>query len=953
MNVPGRTSSCLVTNKWLRNQEGAVMNTRTPIVTSALAMALGLGLAVSAVADAPMHGRISYEAGGALVRGTSDDDWSYATINSLILPGDIIWADEEGTVEVEMSGGTFLRMADGSRVEMTSMPPSALFEGIHGAFYVQRAARSTGDVVFRTPAASVQVEQDTQVRIDVTGAGATTVSVRWGRAYVRAGNGAITLTRGQRVYVDPGYLPSEVVSFDLSREDSFDQWNRERARILAEGMDRWPKETPVQQTPIGMADLHRYGEWVYVDNRRYWRPTVVREYVPYRVGYWSYAPRIGYTWVSPHPFSYVTTHYGRWTHHRQYGWMWTYVDGWAPAWAYTVRTGPYFAWAPLDPWDRPVVTSSAYFTVDGVRIGIHATSYTHASRLYHGPAPVFPAQTNIFTTGDVHIWNIYAPSVRPSPRLRHLTSPSALIRDYSPRRVIRGPDIAGPRALEARSRVSELEQRFGGRGAVASIRAGERGQPTPRTADSRGASLREVRVGQASGPSSVSAREDGRLRVDRAIDRPGTTEPDRDRTIRASGGGSLADRAASAPLASRMSEGAGGTSGLDRLRATDAGSREAPGGARDIRANAATRAAEPGASSERVTRLPISSGGDAPSRAGIRSDTPSASDLTARERTATPDTPLSARERTAAPDTPLNARERTATPGAGTTIRDRAADAASDVTRTPTRESAPSSAGAGARERTATPLPERPTVDRGASGSAGTPDRGVTSIRDRMEQRSTPVREEPPSRTVTRSEPGGAASDRSVRTPAAQPDRQTPTANRDSAGTTRTAPQVHRIGGQQDARTRTQTTQPSDARTRTQSQDSSIRSTAPRVTQPNAPRTPERPTTLQRSAPSAPQRPSTLQRSAPSAPQRPSTLQRSAPSAPQRPSTLQRSAPTAPSRSPAASNRSTAPAPSRISTPSTGSGSSRLSAPSRISQPSATQRSAGSAPSRSASPRSR
>ena len=36
-------------------------------------------LSTAALADSTMHARISYESGGAMVQGTADADWSYAT----------------------------------------------------------------------------------------------------------------------------------------------------------------------------------------------------------------------------------------------------------------------------------------------------------------------------------------------------------------------------------------------------------------------------------------------------------------------------------------------------------------------------------------------------------------------------------------------------------------------------------------------------------------------------------------------------------------------------------------------------------------------------------------------------------------------------------------------------------------------------------------------------------
>ncbi len=68
------------------------MMTRYASFLLALTCAL-TAAALPAGADAVLHARVSYEAGGAMVKGTSDSDWSYATINTLILSGDTLWAD--------------------------------------------------------------------------------------------------------------------------------------------------------------------------------------------------------------------------------------------------------------------------------------------------------------------------------------------------------------------------------------------------------------------------------------------------------------------------------------------------------------------------------------------------------------------------------------------------------------------------------------------------------------------------------------------------------------------------------------------------------------------------------------------------------------------------------------------------------------------------------------------
>lgn len=471
---------------------------------------LAVLVAPAACAEGLMHARISYDAGGGMVKGTDDADWSYATTNTLILPGDTLWVDKEGTLEMEMAGGAFLRMADGSKAEVVSLPPSGVVRGWTGSFYVQRVSRSTGDFAFETPACSVVVERDTQVRIDVLADGATTVSVRWGKAIVRAkdGDGEVIVRRGQRSFCDPGYLPSLATAFDLGTEDAFDAWNRNRARLLATGVESIPHTVKVESVPIGFADLSPYGEWVYVDSAHYWRPTVVVDYVPYRRGYWSYVPACGYVWVGEHPFSYVTSHYGRWTHHASYGWLWTYRDTWGPAWVASVRYGPSFVWCPLDPWDRPVYYGAEAFMCGGTRFGLYASTYCVADDLLlYGPCTVAactPAIVRAVPPTEIHIWNINAGARgRAVPRFGDST---LLVRDYSPRRAIRGPESFVKDGRVAKTRVHSLEALSG----------------RPRFASSAPSSSRQVRTSFVSKRRTAGTRS-VRLRTTTTLSDPAVT----------------------------------------------------------------------------------------------------------------------------------------------------------------------------------------------------------------------------------------------------------------------------------------------------------------------------------------------------------------------------------------------------------------------------------------------
>lgn len=451
------------------------MSTRSTwsVLTVIITLVMGAMVQTAAAQDDVQYARISFDSGGGMVKGSDDEEWSYATTNTLILPGDTLWVDEEDQLEAELPGGTFLRMADGTKAEMTSLPPSALIRGWTGAFYVQRVARSNGKTVFETPACSTEIGSDSDVRIDILADGATTLTVRWGQVYIKSLNSsdATTVGTGQRVFVDPGFLPSDPVPFDRNAEDSFDAWNRERAEQLAKAVKTIPAEIKTTAATVGMTDLAPYGEWVTVNNANYWRPTAVVDYVPYRTGHWSFVPGCGYVWVGDYPFCYVTSHYGRWFHDDTYGWLWTYRDAWSPAWAATVQYGDNFVWAPLDPWDRPVSFGAETFLVGGVSFGVFGSTFCSVDDLMLGGCyvrPLTPVIIQQVPIIQINIWNIYigGNDDHHGDRDRHHAhwshDDSMVVRDFTPRRHVRGLDIEGHHDGErAHARVASLEHKEG------------------------------------------------------------------------------------------------------------------------------------------------------------------------------------------------------------------------------------------------------------------------------------------------------------------------------------------------------------------------------------------------------------------------------------------------------------------------------------------------------------
>jgi len=477
--------------------------------------AIGVALGGSAGAQDVEHGRVSFADESALIKGDDTDEWAFAAMNALVLPGDTIWADESGAIEVEFTNGVFLRLADGSRVDVVEVPPDALFRGWTGSIYVQRLSRSTGSVTFDTPVGSIHLFPDSQVRIDIVEGGATTVSVRWGQVAVDSEVGdTIEVGAGQRVYIDPGYLPSEPVAFERSREDEFDSWNRDRARTIALGATSPIGVDAANSTTLGVHDLNQYGEWIRVDDETYWKPTVVVDYVPYRSGSWSYVPAHGYVWVGHHPFSYITTHHGYWDYHHHHGWIWRYHRPYSPAYAYTIHYGDRFIWAPLGHHGHPVTHHSfAGFHLGDIHFSFAFTSFGHHHHVRHGFHSVHRLHHHHifdhhgdFRHHDFDHWRIEADD----SRFRNAGRPHApegRSRHFEPEVVARGPLTRGDGQVAARDRAQALASRQG-RNEFAPSRPTSRVATTRTTPRASDASVREARV-QMAGRDRGSVRGPG------------------------------------------------------------------------------------------------------------------------------------------------------------------------------------------------------------------------------------------------------------------------------------------------------------------------------------------------------------------------------------------------------------------------------------------------------------
>lgn len=315
-----------------------------------LATLIACALGVTARADDFRSARVSDVRGNLSVRGAEDDDFSYVERNAVIRHEDVLWTDDDGRAEIELDRGSWVRLAEDTKLEVRALPPSAEFRLWNGSVYLDLSDRMEGRTLLKTPVGDVEVDPDSVVRVDLDKSESARVSVFNGRARAFPDSGSsVGLGPGERIYLDAGRPAPDPTRFDRGDQDGFDRYHRERVDYF---INR-PVPRELREDIVGARELNDYGSWVVVENISYWRPRCEPTWRPYSAGYWSYVPGCGYSWVDYAPWGYTTCHYGRWLYRPTYGWLWAPGYAWAPSYVYWSSYGNYCGWAPLDPWDRP------------------------------------------------------------------------------------------------------------------------------------------------------------------------------------------------------------------------------------------------------------------------------------------------------------------------------------------------------------------------------------------------------------------------------------------------------------------------------------------------------------------------------------------------------------------------------------------------------------------------
>lgn len=294
--------------------------------------------------------RVSDVRGGLVVRGAADDEFSYVERNAVLREGDTLWSDDKGRAEVELEYGSWLRLADDTKVELRGLPPSAELHLWAGSIYLDLSERMPDGLRVRTPAGDVNVRPESVVRVDLSRDERVRVSVQHGLARVTGdGRGSVLVAAGERTYLAAGQEADQPAFFNRQDGDSFDHYHQSRVDYYVQR----PLPRELDRDLLGARDLQDYGSWVVVDQARCWRPRYAADWRPYSSGYWSFVPGFGYSWVDYAPWGYLTSHYGGWRYLPVHGWLWYPGYDWAPSYVAWSTYGSYCGWAPLDPFGAP------------------------------------------------------------------------------------------------------------------------------------------------------------------------------------------------------------------------------------------------------------------------------------------------------------------------------------------------------------------------------------------------------------------------------------------------------------------------------------------------------------------------------------------------------------------------------------------------------------------------
>ncbi len=343
------------------------------------------------------YGRIRFQINGVTVNRAEPGQPGAADLNSPIFPGDTLITAYDQRVEVELAGGTILRVDRDSELTFLALPSpyadfrdNTILQLARGVVRIN--ARVGGDEEFRidTPAGSSYLLGDGDFRIEATDGTvpSTRVISRRGVAEVAGAGGSVLVRGGMRTLVVSGSIPDEPSAFNTFSTDAFDRWVSEREPRYRDDqfVDNGAYDSLPEEVRPHYGELSEAGEWIYTDEYGYvWSPDVTEDWQPYRDGYWHYGNR-GYFWVSGEPWGWAPYRYGRWQYVSGPGWCWKPGSVFGGAWVAWSWGSINIGWAPLGYYGYPAYYGPVHYGYYSpgcwTFVGYH--HFYHPRRHHHG-----------------------------------------------------------------------------------------------------------------------------------------------------------------------------------------------------------------------------------------------------------------------------------------------------------------------------------------------------------------------------------------------------------------------------------------------------------------------------------------------------------------------------------------------------------------------------------------
>ncbi len=314
------------------------------------------------------NARLSYLAGDVQIKSEDSSEWFPASVNMPLRDGDRVWVPDGSRAEVQLSGGTQVRLDERSSLDLLNInTDSSQFYLTEGSVYVNFRGKRSGSLVqVDTPVSSVRAYDRSIFNIDAAVNGETNVSVYSGQVYAENRRGMTRVAAGNNLDISDEYADLA----PLGRSDGWERWNTERDSRFQER--RQSTRYLPDELDTYASDFDDNGKWVSVRDYGYvWTPTVQISvgWTPYRNGRWSW---IGsdYVWIGYEPWGWAPYHYGRWDYAASVGWFWVPPARgdvyWGPGYVGWVNTPTYVAWVPLAP--RETYYGYGHFGLHSVNI---------------------------------------------------------------------------------------------------------------------------------------------------------------------------------------------------------------------------------------------------------------------------------------------------------------------------------------------------------------------------------------------------------------------------------------------------------------------------------------------------------------------------------------------------------------------------------------------------------